>query len=51
MKAMVTGKRSAAVVKTLTKYEHFALSYTKKQTQVSSGLHSPVHFVVAMENT
>jgi len=39
MKAMVTCKRSAAVVKKLTKYEHLALSKTKKQTQVVSGLH------------
>jgi len=37
---MVTCKRSAAVVKKLTNYdEHLALSKTKKQTQVSSGLH------------
>jgi len=38
-KAMVTCKRSAAVVNKLTNYEHLALSKTKKQTQVVSGLH------------
>jgi len=38
-KTMVTCKRSAAVVKKLTNYEHLALSKTKKQTQVASGLH------------
>jgi len=38
-KAMVTCKRSAAVVTKLTNYEHLALSKTKKQTQVASGLH------------
>jgi len=38
-KAMVTCRRSAAVVKKLTNYEHLALSKTKKQTQVASGLH------------
>jgi len=32
-------KRSAAVVKKLTNYEHLSLSKTKKQTQVASGLH------------
>jgi len=36
---MVTCKRSAVVLKKLTNYEHFALSKTKKQTQVTSGLH------------
>ena len=36
---MVTCKRSVAVVKKLTNYEHLALSKTKKQTQVASGLH------------
>jgi len=36
---MVTCKRSAAVVKKLTNYEHLALSKTKKQTQVASGLY------------
>jgi len=35
---MVTCKRSAAVVKKLTNYEHLALRQ-KKQTQVASGLH------------
>jgi len=35
----------------LTNYEHLPLSKTKKQTQVTSGFISPVHFVVAMENT
>ena len=40
-KAMVTCKRSAAVVTKLTNYEHLALSKTKKQTQVASGLHKP----------
>jgi len=50
---MVTCKRSAAVVKKLRNYEHLAPSATKKQTQVSSGIHLlfAVHFVVAMENT
>jgi len=38
-KAMVTCKRSDAVVKKLTSYEHLALSKTKKETQVASGLH------------
>ena len=38
-KAMVTRKRSASVVKKLTNYEHLALSKTKKQPQVASGLH------------
>jgi len=41
---MVTCKRSAAVVKkltNLTNYEHLALSKTKKQTQIASGLHYP----------
>jgi len=37
-KAVVTCKRSAAVVKKLTNYEHLALSKTKKQTQVASAL-------------
>jgi len=37
--AMVTCKRSAAAVKQLINYEHFALSKTKQQTQVVSGLH------------
>jgi len=36
---MVTCKRSAAVSKKLTNYDHLALSKTKKQTQVASGLH------------
>ena len=36
---MVTCKRYDAVVKNLTNYEHLALSKTKKQTQVASGLH------------
>ena len=36
--AVATRKRSAAVVKNLTNYEHLALSTTKKQTQVASGL-------------
>jgi len=36
---VVTCKRSAAVVKKLTNYKHLALSKTKKQTQVSSGLY------------
>jgi len=36
--AVATRKRSAAVVKKLTNYEHLALSKTKKQTQVASGL-------------
>ena len=37
---MVTCKRSPAVVKKLTNYEHLALSKPKsKQTQVASGLH------------
>jgi len=40
-KAMVTCKRSAAVAKKLTNSEHLALSKTKKQTQVASGLHQP----------
>jgi len=39
MKAVVTCKRPAAVAKKLTNYEHLALSKTKKQTQVASGLH------------
>jgi len=38
-KVMVTCKRSAAVVKQLTNYEQLALSKTKKQTQLASGLH------------
>ena len=37
----LAAKRSAAVVKKLTNYEHLALSKTKKQTQVASGLHQP----------
>jgi len=36
---MVTCKRSAAVVEKLTNYGNLALSKTKKQTQVASGLH------------
>ena len=40
-KVIVTCKRSAAVVKKLTSYEHLAPSKTKKQTQVASGLHLP----------
>jgi len=36
---MATCKRSAAVVKKLTNYKHLALSKTKKQAQVVSGLH------------
>jgi len=39
IKATVTCKRSAAVVNKLTNYEHLALSKTKKQTEVASGLH------------
>jgi len=38
-KAIVTYKRSAAVAKKLTNYEHLALSKTKTQTQVALGLH------------
>jgi len=38
-KAMVTCKKSVAVVKKLTKYEHLALSMTKKQSQVASRRH------------
>jgi len=38
-KAMVTCKRSAAVEKKLTSYEHLAPSKTKKQTQIASVLH------------
>jgi len=38
-KAVVTSKRSAAVVKKLTNYEHLTQSKTKKQTQVALGLH------------
>jgi len=50
---MVTCKRSAAVVKKLTNYEHLAISKTKKQAQVASRLQKPcaAHFVVARENT
>ena len=48
---MVTCKRSAAVVKKLTKYEHLALSNTKNKPKLLQGFISPVHFVVAMENT
>jgi len=40
-KAMVTCKRSAAVVKKLTNYEYLALCKTNKQTQVASGPHWP----------
>jgi len=36
---MITCKRSAAVAKKLTNYEHLPLSKTKQQTQVASGLH------------
>jgi len=36
---MVTCKRSAAVVKKLTNYEHLALSKTKKPNQVASRLY------------
>jgi len=36
---MVTCKKSAAVVKKLTNYEHLALSKTKKTTEVASRLH------------
>jgi len=36
---MFTCKRSAAVVKKLTNYEHLALSKTKKHIQVASGLY------------
>ena len=50
-KALVTCKRSAAVAKKLTNYEHLAVSETKKHTQFLEGFISPVHFVVAMENT
>ena len=39
MKAMVTCKSSAAFVKELTNFEHHALSKTKKQTQVASGVY------------
>jgi len=38
---MVICKRSAAVVKKLTNYEHLALIKTKKQNHVASGLHQP----------
>jgi len=41
---MVTCKRSAAVVKKLT-------SKTKNKSKLLLGFISPVHFVVAMENT
>ena len=36
---MVTCKSSAAVVKKLTNYKHLAVSKTKNQAQVASGLH------------
>ena len=49
---MVTCKISAAVVKKLTNYEHLARSKTKKsKPKLLQGFISPVHFVVAMENT
>jgi len=49
---MVTCKRSAAVVKKLTNYKHLALSKTKKANpSCFRASYSPVHFVVAMENT
>jgi len=32
-------QRSVAVAKKLTNYDHLALSKTKEQTQVASGLH------------
>jgi len=51
-KATVTCKRSAAVVKKTTNYEHLALSKTKKsKPKLLQGFISPVHFVVSMENT
>ena len=48
---MVTCKRSAAVVKKLTNYEHLALSTTKSTPKLLQSFIGPVHFVVAMENT
>jgi len=48
---MATYKRSVAVVKKLTNYEHLALSKTKSKPKLLQGFISPVHFVVAMENT
>jgi len=48
--AMVTRERSAAVVKKLTNYEHLALRQ-KSKPKFLQGFISPVHFVVAMENT
>ena len=48
---MATCRRSAAVVKKLTNYEHLALSKTKSKPKLLPGFISPVHFVVAMENT
>jgi len=48
---MVTCKISAALVKKLTNYEHLALSKTKIKPKLLQGFNSPVHFVVAMENT
>jgi len=50
-KAVVTCKRSPAVVKKLTNYEHLALSKTRSKPNLLQGFISPVHFVVAMENT
>jgi len=50
-KAMVTCKRSAAVVKKLTNYKHLPLSKTKNKPKLLQGFISPVHFAVAMENT
>jgi len=47
---MVSCKRSAAVVKKLTNYEHIALSNTKSKPMLLRVI-SPMHFVVAMENT
>jgi len=47
---MVACKRSAAVVKKLTNYEHLALRQIRKP-KFLQGFISPVHFVVAMENT
>jgi len=51
MKAMVTCKRSAAVVKKLTNYEHLVLSKKKSKLKLLQGFISPVHFVVVMKNT
>ena len=48
---MVTCKSSAAVVKKLTNYKHLAVSKTKSKPKLLQGFISPVHFVVAMENT